>query len=262
MSPSFGGLDSYRIVLTWGYYPSDLDSHTITSTHASTTDNNIFSPTLGELVQDNTGRKESEQEEMATKAIDYTFKSSWRDVFLASWLKYPCDSRPDILSVDIIKKEFDSENGTFKATRLITIKNVMPNWIGYFYTVSDKCYFIEESILDVKNQEFVLKSRNLTYGNLVNMLEVCTYTVNNLNEDWTNFHQLYRSTMQSAIMGVTSKIENYLTDTAISNSVKGREVMEKAIERVKEEYDSVRRECSDFIDANITQLNPRLSNID
>eukprot|EP01129_Flabellula_baltica_P017235 TRINITY_DN948_c0_g1_i1.p1 TRINITY_DN948_c0_g1~~TRINITY_DN948_c0_g1_i1.p1 ORF type:complete len:297 (+),score=52.35 TRINITY_DN948_c0_g1_i1:91-981(+) len=53
MSPSFGGLDSYRIVLTWGYYPSDLDSHTITSTHASTTDNNIFSPTFGELVQDN-----------------------------------------------------------------------------------------------------------------------------------------------------------------------------------------------------------------
>merc|ERR1712137_1071819 len=47
----------------------------------------------------------------------HTFCHNWDEISLASWRKYPCHDRPDVLSVDIVDKHFDPETGVLTATR-------------------------------------------------------------------------------------------------------------------------------------------------
>uniref|UniRef100_A0A6B2LKC9 PRELI/MSF1 domain-containing protein n=1 Tax=Arcella intermedia TaxID=1963864 RepID=A0A6B2LKC9_9EUKA len=166
--------------------------------------------------------------------MQHTFKASWRDVFLASWLKYPSPMRPDIMSVDIIKKEFDPEKGTLKATRLIAIEGKIPSWMDLFIPRASVVYFLEESVMDIKNKTFVLTSQNITHTNILKTFETCRYTVDKLNPEWTRLEQTFQAGVTKFLFGVADKIEAFCIDMAKTQAQRGREVMDNAIKLVSE----------------------------
>jgi len=110
-------------------------------------------------------------------------RHSWPDCALASWKKWPNPRRPDVLSVDLINKEFDEETGVLRATRLVMLKSWIPNWLKPI-TGSSVCFFLEESVTDPQNERLVLSAKNITLNNLVEMEETCVYTRAVDNQDW------------------------------------------------------------------------------
>jgi len=195
---------------------------------------------------------------MSSKTISHTFKAGYKDVFLASWLKYPNPKRPDILSVDIIKKDFDPDAQTLTATRLIIMKNTTPGWISWILPVSPYLYFLEESKIDMKDKSFTLNTKNLSYSSFFNLNEMCTYSPSHTeNEESTDFIQKFQAHVCNAL-GLAGKIEDYVCETALKNAVKGREIMDKSIERVKLEFRSVEEALGeikrDYIDPLVDPL--------
>lgn len=78
----------------------------------------------------------------------------------------------------------------------------------------------------------VLKSRNISFKNIVSIQEVCTYTESKDNPNWTNLIQ--EANVQAFPFGISSTIEKFLTEKFIANAEKGRLVMDDAINRVRE----------------------------
>ena len=56
-------------------------------------------------------------------------RHSWNDISFASWRKYPTDTRPDVLSVDVIEHNFDPETGILTATRLVIMEDKLPRFL-------------------------------------------------------------------------------------------------------------------------------------
>eukprot|EP01125_Pyxidicula_operculata_P009184 TRINITY_DN3044_c0_g1_i1.p1 TRINITY_DN3044_c0_g1~~TRINITY_DN3044_c0_g1_i1.p1 ORF type:complete len:191 (+),score=24.79 TRINITY_DN3044_c0_g1_i1:73-645(+) len=167
-----------------------------------------------------------------SETLYHTFQATWRDVFLASWLKYPSTVRPDILSVDIIKKEFDPETGILKARRLIMVEGFVPSWLTFLIGSNAQMFFVEDSIVNVNEKTFVLTTKNLTFRNVFQSEEICKYSIDPENANWTRFEQKFIAGMTSFIYGMANKVEQFCIDTAKKQSTRGREVMENAINKV------------------------------
>jgi len=148
----------------------------------------------------------------------HTYHATWRDVFLASWLKYPSPIRPDVLSVDIIKKDFDPETGILKATRLIMVDGMVPNFLKFVFGPSQVVYFVEESTINVKEKAFIMNTKNISYSNLLQSEERCTYTIHPDNADWTKFEQSFCASIKTFFCGVANKAEEFCIETAKKQS--------------------------------------------
>jgi hypothetical protein len=162
--------------------------------------------------------------------ISHRFSHSWSDCALASWKKWPNPQRPDVLSVDLINKEYDEETGVLRATRLIIMRSWIPNWLQPIVGTG-VCFFVEESITDPRNQRLILKGRNVTLANVAEMKETCVYTA--IDDDHTLFEQ--EGSVKSYTFGLKKKIERFCLDRFVAASAQGREIMEQTIRRIKTE---------------------------
>merc|ERR1711974_536279 len=106
------------------------------------------------------------------KNINHTFEHSWEDISMASWKKYPSETRPDVLSVDLIERSFDPETEVLTSTRLVIMEDKLPRFLQPIFG-NNKCICLEESTVDRKNKIMTLKSRNLSYDNIVKIEEIC-----------------------------------------------------------------------------------------
>jgi len=178
------------------------------------------------------------------ETLNHTFLHDWEECALASWKKWPNPRRPDVLTVDIINKEYDEETGVLRATRLIMVKSWVPVWFQSF-TGNTPCYFVEESITDPRNKKMILKGTNLTFANLAEMQETCIYTE---GPEGTLFEQ--EGAVTAYTFGLARRMEKYCLDRFRSAAVQGREIMEQTIRRIKEEGFP--------IGIDITNLDPQL----
>jgi len=170
---------------------------------------------------------------MPTKGkFKHLFRHSWRDVFLASWKKYPCPSRPDILSIDIVNKNFDPERQVLTTTRLVTLKSTAPSWLQPVLGGS-LCWFVEEAVIDIKNQKMVLYSKNINFKSLFSLEESCTYVPSSENPDWTQLKQIARASAH--VFGIAGAMEDFAFSKFDKNQIVGREIMENAIRIVETE---------------------------
>jgi len=172
-------------------------------------------------------------------SLHHTFKHSWQEIALASWKKYPCPSRPDILSVDIIRRDYDPSTQTLSSTRLLTNKTQIPSFINFVMGLgnSDVGFFVEESIVDPVNKKMVMKGRNITFSNFIQVEETCTYTPDPKNENWTMFKQdvSIKVVPYENIPKVTRLIEEFSIKKFTENALKGQAVMEQTIANLKKE---------------------------
>mmetsp|Transcript_174 Transcript_174/g.597 ORF Transcript_174/g.597 Transcript_174/m.597 type:complete len:241 (-) Transcript_174:60-782(-) len=186
---------------------------------------------------------------VVAESLSHTFPYEWEDVSLASWKKYPNPERPDVLSVDIIDRKFDPATGQLTARRVVIMKDrrlprILQPIFGGGY-----CICVEDSVVDPVNKKMVLQARNVTFQNIASIEETCTYTVSAHSAAHTNLVQEAKVT--AFPFGVKGTIEKFLGDKFKSNAVAGRKIMDKAIERVmdeyKEAYDKFRTETGDYL---------------
>jgi PRELI-like family len=176
----------------------------------------------------------------------HTFEHNWEAVSLASWMKYPSERRPDVLSVDIISRKFDRKTGQLRARRLVTSRIAFPYWIQKLspWDLSVNCQAVEDSVVDVKNERMVLTLRNLTFSGLMELTETCTYTPASENSEWTLFRQEAES-QSSLVSFFASSVEQWSLEQFRKNAVLGREIMEAAVQHCEREFDSFRRLLDD-----------------
>jgi PRELI-like family len=163
----------------------------------------------------------------------HIFQHNWTDVATASWRKYPCADRPDVRAVDIVSRRIDPETGALHSLRVVqTELTAVPGWLRTFLG-ADMTYALEESVVDPVTRTMVLRTHNLSYRSLMDVEETCTYTVNAENSAHTDFQQ--DVSVRAFPFGIAGRMEHWSVDRFKQNAMKGRSVMEQAVELVKHE---------------------------
>jgi len=170
---------------------------------------------------------------MVLESIDYIFKHAWNDVALANLKKYPNPARPEVVGVDVIKREFDMKSGVLKQTRLITIKGSLPEWLQKILRIGNKVYMYEESVTDPSGNSMVLKTKNLCWNQILEWEETCTYKPHHENPSWTAYK--HEANFTAFPYGVKSSIEHFAAQSFRANAFKGRDIMEQVILKLKQE---------------------------
>jgi len=159
----------------------------------------------------------------------------WRDVFLASWLKYPHEKRPDLLASDVISKDFDASRQLLRVRRLIQIKGFIPSWLKFVRLSSplaslvvSECalqltsrgsvlYILEESETDVAQRRFAMRSTNITFSDAFRLDERCVYTLEAALDESRGTHFEQSAAAAAHIAWLGGRLEQYSVDTARNN---------------------------------------------
>jgi len=165
---------------------------------------------------------------------NHVFKHSFAQTSLAYWRKYPSVQRPDVVAVDLIKKDYDPETGILKTRRLITMDMNVPGWVSKLFGISARAYFVEDAIIDSNTKTISTTSRNVSFSNLVESVENCVYEQHAENNGWTNFVQT-ANVRATGFYGFGSAIEDLMMNSFRKNVSKGRELMELTINSIKKE---------------------------
>jgi len=154
-------------------------------------------------------------------------------ISLASWKKYPNPARPDVLHIDLVKRELDPNTGILYTTRLVAIKSFLPSWLERLFGYNPRLYFVEEAMIDPKNHKMILKSKSLSFSSIIKMEEQCKYVPHPQNSKWTLFE--HQGKVTASPLGISRKIEDFCAQTFRQNATNGREIMEQAIAKIKQE---------------------------
>jgi hypothetical protein len=183
---------------------------------------------------------------MLFDTLYHTFHHPWNQISLASWRKYPNPNRPDVLSVDLINKHFDPATGILTSTRLITTHVRLPSFLESFYS-NPIVYCVEESYVDPRNQTMRLVSKNITLSSMMEVEEMCTYTA--AQNQTTHFQQDVK--IKAHLFGLAGKVENWSLENFRKNALKGRDIMEDAILRLKKDAEEI---VDDIVDISIRSV--------
>jgi len=180
---------------------------------------------------------------VANEILTHTFIHPWNEISIANWLKYPSTERPDVLSVDMLKKNFDPNTGILTTTRLTILKSSLPSWLETIFGHCH-CLFLEEATVDPKKKIMILKARNITMKSIIHMQEICTYTPHPASTKWTLFKQ--EACVKAFAFGIANKIEEFAVQSFRQNATKGRELMEHAVSRIKQEAEDTLNAVEEF----------------
>ncbi|TRY91182.1 hypothetical protein DNTS_006109 [Danionella cerebrum] len=91
-------------------------------------------------------------------------KSSWDQVVLAFWQRYPNPYSNHVLTEDIIYREVTPDN-CLKSRRLLTKTSRAPRWVEKFLPshMAQKAYIIEDSVVDPEGRTLTTLTWNITH---------------------------------------------------------------------------------------------------
>lgn len=92
---------------------------------------------------------------------------------MANWMKYPNDHTPHVVHVDYLSRRVDPETGILHTERLLSCRQNAPAFISRLFGGEDSSLFYEKSEVDPQGRSIVLRSRNLTFCNLIVVEETC-----------------------------------------------------------------------------------------
>jgi len=165
--------------------------------------------------------------------LTHTFRHCWEDISFASWKKYPNPSRPDVICVDLLRNEFDAQTGKLRTRRLVTMKSIIPAWLRPIIGASPQGYFVEDAEIDPVNHIMILNARNVSFSQIIETTETCTYEISAENDNWTQLRQECK--IRAFPFGIAGKIEEWSAGVFRSNASRGREIMEQAVLKIKAE---------------------------
>ncbi|KAL7754221.1 Phospholipid metabolism protein [Sorochytrium milnesiophthora] len=168
---------------------------------------------------------------MKLYSSEHSYLHSWGQVTAAAWRKYPNDSAPHVLTVDVINREVDVEAQILRTERLITMKQNIPSFVSKFFTDKEPVSYVHElSEVDLKTQTMTAKSTNITYRDIMTMEESISYSLDRANPAQTTFKQ------EAAINVYITRFGSYLEDMVLTrfkaNAHKGRQGLEQVLDMI------------------------------
>lgn len=161
---------------------------------------------------------------------EHVFNHPWENVVKAALQKYPNPLNPSVVGVDVIERCIDSERSIIKSHRLLATNWQIAPWIAKLLGGNKTCYASEHSRIDLKRKEFELRSRNLTFKNVLHIDEKLTYSTHPHDETKTLLRQEAEITVRN--VPLIDYMENMLATKINSNAQKGRLAIEFVINKM------------------------------
>ncbi|KAM6977531.1 PRELI domain containing 1a [Aplochiton taeniatus] len=152
-------------------------------------------------------------------------KSSWDQVCIAFWERYPNPYSNHVLTEDIVFREVTPAN-CLLSRRLLTKTSRAPRWMERYLPahMSSKAYIIEDSIVDPRTRTMTTLTWNLTHARMMSVEERCVYKVNPENTSWTEIKR--EAWISSNLYGLSRAIQEFglaRFKTSVTKTMKGFE---------------------------------------
>jgi hypothetical protein len=160
---------------------------------------------------------------------EHIFNHSWENVVKAALQKYPNPLTPGVIGVDVIDRTI-LDNGIIKSHRLLMTQWSIAPWIAKLIGGNRTCYASEHSQIDRENKTFSLRSRNLTFNNVINVDEKLVYTTHPDDSEKTMLKQEAIITVQN--VPLIDYLENLFMNKMNTNAHTGRQAIEFIIHKM------------------------------
>jgi len=152
-------------------------------------------------------------------------RSSWDQVCIAFWQRYPNPYSNHVLTEDIIFRELTPGN-CLVSRRLLTKTSRAPRWAERYLPaqMASKAYIIEDSIVDPQTRTMTTVTWNLTHARVMCVEERCQYGINPENTSWTEIKR--EAWITSNIYGLSRAIQEFglaRFKTSVTKTMKGFE---------------------------------------
>lgn len=162
---------------------------------------------------------------------EHIFDHSWETVIKAAIQKYPNPLNPNVIGIDVIDREINL-NGIIRTHRLFTTHWGLAPWISKIIGGNRICHASEHSLIDLNNKTMILRTRNLTLNNIINVDETLIYKQHLTNPQKTHLTQESVITVKN--VPLTNYMENLVASTINGNAQKGRLAIEWVIKQMNE----------------------------
>ncbi|XP_010896785.1 PRELI domain containing 1a [Esox lucius] len=152
-------------------------------------------------------------------------RSSWDQVCMAFWQRYPNPYSNHVLTEDIIFREVTHGN-CLVSRRLLTKTNRAPRWMEKYLpvTMARLAYIIEDSIVDPQARTMTTLTWNISHARMMSVEERCEYRMNPDNPSWTEINR--EAWISSNLYGLSRAVQEFglaRFKTSVTKTMKGFE---------------------------------------
>ncbi|XP_043945913.1 PRELI domain containing protein 3B isoform X1 [Protopterus annectens] len=188
-------------------------------------------------------------------ASEHIFNHPWETVTKAAMQKYPNPMNTSVVGVDVLERHVDA-TGKLHSSRLLStewgIPSVVKSLIGSNRTWT---YVQEHSVVDPAEKTMELKSRNITFTNLVSVDERLVYKPHPQDSEKTVLTQ--EAIISVKGISLSSYLEGMMANTISSNANKGREAMEWVIRRLNTEIEELKASARESLRTSMAAAYPK-----
>lgn len=171
---------------------------------------------------------------------EHIFENPWELVVRAQWRKYPNKFNQAVEGIDVVDRTID-EKGVLRSHRLLSTKWGIPDWATKLIGADGIGHASEHSQVDPKNKTMEMKTRNLTFCNMITIDEKLVYSPHPEDKNKTCLKQEAIVNVKGVPLG--SYIESFVCDNISKNASKGREAMDHVMILIKQETRELQQEA-------------------
>uniref|UniRef100_A0A8C7GGF9 PRELI domain containing 3A n=1 Tax=Oncorhynchus kisutch TaxID=8019 RepID=A0A8C7GGF9_ONCKI len=156
----------------------------------------------------------------------------WETVIKAAMRKYPNPMNPNVVGVDVLDRNLDTD-GRLHSHRLLSTEWGLPGIVRILGTGHTRTYVKEHSIVDPEEKKMELYSTNITLTNLVSVDERLVYRPHPDNPEVTVLTQEAIITVKG--VSLSSYLEGMMALRMSANARKGWDAIEWIIQNSERE---------------------------
>ncbi|XP_064598930.1 PRELI domain containing protein 3B-like [Liolophura sinensis] len=176
---------------------------------------------------------------------EHTFTHPWETVVQAAWRKYPNPMNPSVVGIDVVERSV-TPSGILKSHRLMSTAWGLPTWAVNILGASESCYASEHSEVDPSSKTMTLRSRNVSFCNIISIDENLKYMQHPTDKSSTLLTQ--EAVVNVRGVPLSSYMESMITSTISKNASKGRQAMEWVIGKISTEARDFKQEAQICMD--------------
>jgi hypothetical protein len=151
---------------------------------------------------------------------------------------------PHVTNVDIVNREVDKNTGILRTERVLTYKQNIPEFVRRFMGGDHVAHVFEVSEVNPHTKTMVMRSRNLSMCQLIDLEEVCTYKVDPQDSTYTVFKQEVKINVFGVSLNMLrTRIEDFCLNRFQMNAMAGRLGLEQVIQKIISEKLSSSLSC-------------------
>ncbi|XP_056295190.1 PRELI domain containing 1a isoform X2 [Pseudoliparis swirei] len=135
-------------------------------------------------------------------------KSTWDQVCIAFWQRYPNPYSNHVLTEDIIFREVTPTH-CLKSRRLLTKTSRGPRWMERYLPkhMASSAYIIEDSIVDPQKRTMTTLTWNISHTRLMSVEERCEYRVDPDDGGWTEIRR--EAWISTNVYGLSRAVQEF-----------------------------------------------------